>query len=63
LFGGILAGHAVAAKERDWVHSTLFAITLAGAVYVIMDLEYPRLGFIRLDQADQVLVELRQSMN
>lgn len=63
LFGGILAGFAVAAKERSWVHSILFAVTLAGAVYVILDIEYPRPGFIRLDKADQVLVELRESMN
>ena len=63
LFGGILAGHAVAAKERDWVHSILFAITLGGAVYVILDLEYPRIGFIRLDNTDQVLVQLRHSMD
>jgi hypothetical protein len=29
---------------------------------VILDLEYPRLGLIRVDAADQVLVELRESM-
>jgi hypothetical protein len=31
-------------------------------VYVIIDLEYPRLGLIRVDAADQVLVDLRESM-
>jgi hypothetical protein len=29
---------------------------------VIVDLEYPRLGFIRVDEFDQPLVELRDSM-
>jgi hypothetical protein len=33
------------------------------AVYVIIDLEYPRQGLIRVDQADHVLLELRRSMH
>jgi hypothetical protein len=32
------------------------------AVFVILDIEYPRAGLIRVDTFDQVLVELRQSM-
>jgi hypothetical protein len=39
-----------------------FAATVAVAVYVILDLEYPRLGLIRVDAFDQALVELRESM-
>jgi hypothetical protein len=35
---------------------------MALAVYVILDMEYPRVGLIRVDAADQVLVELRDSM-
>lgn len=63
LLGALLAGHAMAgAKMRDWVHMATFALALAGAVYVILDTEYPRLGLIRVDAFDQVLVELRQSM-
>jgi hypothetical protein len=44
------------------VHTSVFALTLAGAVYVILDIEFPRAGFIRVDAFDQVLVDLRQSM-
>jgi hypothetical protein len=40
-----------------------FAFALAGAVYVILDMEYPRLGLIRVDAFDQVLIELRHSFN
>jgi hypothetical protein len=29
---------------------------------VILDLEYPRLGLIRVDASDQMLIELRASM-
>ena len=30
--------------------------------YVIVDIEFPRLGLIRVDAADQVLRDLRKSM-
>jgi hypothetical protein len=35
---------------------------MALTVYIIVDLEYPRLGMIRVDAFDQALVEVRQSM-
>ena len=63
LLGGALAGYATAGtRKREWMHMIVFAITLSGAVYVILDLEYPRLGLIRLDEFDQPLVDLRDSM-
>ena len=39
-----------------------FAAMLAVTIYVILELEYPRVGFIRLDRVDQVLVDLRNQM-
>lgn len=39
-----------------------FAVALAVAVYVILDLEFPRLGLIRVDEFDLALEELRQTM-
>jgi hypothetical protein len=39
-----------------------FAAAIAVTIYVILDIEYPRLGFIRVDAIDHVLVELRASM-
>jgi hypothetical protein len=44
------------------VEGAVFALIMATTVYVILDLEFPRLGIIRIDAFDQVLVELRQSM-
>jgi len=35
---------------------------MAGSVYVIVDLEFPRAGLIRVDAFDQVLVDVRQTM-
>jgi hypothetical protein len=31
-------------------------------VYIIIDIEFPRLGLVRVDAIDQVLVDLRASM-
>jgi hypothetical protein len=59
----LLAGFAMAGgRQRPWTHAISFAATIAITVYVILDLEYPRLGLIRVDAADRVLVELRESM-
>jgi hypothetical protein len=58
-----MAGHGMSGSEvRSWVHSLGFAVILTITVYVILDMEYPRLGFIRVDSFDQLLVDLRQSM-
>ncbi len=50
------------APARNWLHMVAFAATVTLAVYVIIDLEYPRLGLIRVDSFDQALVELRAKM-
>jgi hypothetical protein len=63
LAGSLVAGHGMAGpRSRSWIHMVGFAATVAVAVYVILDLEYPRLGLIRVDAFDQALVELRESM-
>jgi len=40
----------------------VFAAVLSLTTYVIIDLEFPRLGLIRVDGADIALVELRETM-
>ena len=63
LLSALLAGYAMAAsKTRNWLYRVTFAFTLAGASYVILDYEYPRFGLIKVDEFDQALVDLRQSM-
>ncbi len=44
-------------------HSFVFAAIMSLMILVIVDLEYPRVGFIRVDGADRLLIELRESMN
>lgn len=58
-----VAGHGMAgSRRRYWLHSLAFCLTTSIAIFVILDIEYPRSGIIRLDAYDQVLVELRRSM-
>jgi hypothetical protein len=59
----VLAGFGMAgAKTRSWVHVVGFSVVLSLTVYVILDLEFPRLGLIKVDSFDQSLYELRESM-
>lgn len=59
----LLAGYGMAAaRTRSWTHLFGFALVMAISIYVILDLEHPRVGLIRVDDADRVLIELRQSM-
>jgi hypothetical protein len=61
LLSALLAGYNMACSS-SMIHILVFAAILSFTIYVIFDLEYPRLGFIQIDAADQVLVEVRQSM-
>ena len=59
----LLAGYGMAgSKQRSLMHMTVYAVIMACTLYVILDLEYPRFGLIRIDSADQVLVDVRNSM-
>ena len=64
LAASLLAGYGMTgSKVRSWFHMLGFALVVAVAVYVIMDIEYPRFGLIRVDLFDQALVDLRESIN
>jgi hypothetical protein len=64
LLCSLLAGYDMAeSRTRNWLHVVGFALIMTFTLYVIVDLEYPRLGFIRIDKADRILIDLRQSMN
>jgi len=59
-----LAGHhASASAKHPWVLPILFAGISGLAIYVILDLEYPRAGFIRVDSADALLRDVRARMS
>ena len=63
LAASLLAGYGmIGTRLHSWFHMIAFALVMATSVYVILDLEYPRLGLIRVDAFDQALVDLRESM-
>lgn len=64
LISSLLAGMGMAgAPQRSWVHILGFTLIISLTVYVILDLEYPRFGLIRLDSMDQLLMDVRHSMH
>jgi len=63
LISALFAGNAMAeARTRSWMHLLGYSVVLALTVYVILDLEHPRLGLIQVKDADRVLIDLRQSL-
>lgn len=63
LIGALLVGYGTSPNERrGWLHTVIFGLILSMTIYVIIDLEFPRIGLIRVDSADHVLTELRKSM-
>jgi hypothetical protein len=63
LICSLLAGYRMASgQHRSWLHILSFATITVIIVYVIIDVEYPRSGLIRLQAFDQLLVDVRESM-
>ena len=61
LLSGLLAGHGMAKRQRrSRFHALLFAGAIALTVYVVLDLDNPSVGLIRLDRAENALVQLRE---
>ena len=60
----LLAGYAMAGigTRHVTLHTITFALIITSTVYVILDLDYPRFGLIRLDSADQALLDLLAGM-
>ncbi len=63
LASALLAGYQSSGRSHyDWLHGVGFAAIVAFTVYVIIDMEYPRLGWVRIDAVDQVLDAVRAGM-
>ena len=65
LTSALVGGYSMAAAGRthSLFYRIAFATVIAATVYVIIDIEYPRVGLIRVDSADSILYDLRQTMN
>src|SRR5262249_38750839 len=60
---GFLVGYemgATASTSRP--HIVVVTLLLTCMLYVIMDFEYPRLGLIKIDDYDQIIVQVRAQM-
>ena len=63
LGGSLLAGFGMAAATaRSWIHMLVFAATLTVTLYAVTDMEYPRLGLIRIDDFDHFLADVHEQM-
>ena len=63
LISALLVGYGTSLnKGRNWLHTLMFAVILSLTTYVIVDLEFPRLGLIRVDAADQAFEDLQQTL-
>jgi hypothetical protein len=64
LAGAVFVGYAIASgPTRNWIYMIGVAATISAATFVIVELEYPRLGLIRVDAMDQTLAEVRATMD
>jgi hypothetical protein len=63
LISALLAGYGMAGgRERSWMHMVGFAAVTGLALYVILDLEFPRFGLIRVGSVDSALEQVRRTM-
>lgn len=63
LVSALLAGFGMArAPSFSALHAIGFAAIVSATIYLILDLEFPRLGLLRVDDFDPAFAQLRQSM-
>ena len=61
--GAIFSGYALAGgHSKSWVHRMAFPAVTAVTLFVIVDIEYPRHGLIRVDAVDYLMTDLRKTM-
>jgi hypothetical protein len=64
LLSAVSAGYAMsAAGRRDWFHVLVFAAVVTGTIFVILDMEFPGVGLIRVGAADRAMTQARQAMD
>jgi hypothetical protein len=64
LMSAMMAGYGMAKSEPlSTLHLVGFAAILSFSVYLILDIEHPRLGLVTIESFDQAIVDLRKSMD
>jgi cytochrome bd-type quinol oxidase subunit 2 len=63
LLSALLAGYGMGTfSARPVAHMLIYAGTLALAIFVILELEFPQIGWVRVDRTDATLVHLLERM-
>lgn len=64
LFCSVLAGYGLAGGKpfNMTLHMVGFALVLTVTIYIILDLDHPRVGLIRVEFADQALMDVLAGM-
>jgi len=57
-----LGYHMAGGRTWNWLHIFAFTVITVIVVYLILDIEYPG-GLIHVQNADQMLVKIREGMN
>jgi hypothetical protein len=58
ILSAYMAGRTVARISTTFWQRSIYALVLTVTLLVIADLDYPRLGLIRLDYSDELLIGL-----
>ena len=62
MIGSLVAGYNLGIQnQRDWLLTLIFVVIITGAIYIILSLEYPRMGKISLSNYEAEFISLRQS--
>jgi len=62
LLSGFVAGFGMARGHRNWLSVLAYASIVTLTMYVMIDMEYPRAGLIRIGAADLAMTTLRDSI-
>jgi hypothetical protein len=62
LLSALVAGFGMARGSRNWLSVLVYASIVTLTLYVMVDMEFPRRGLIRVGAADRAMTELRDSI-
>ncbi len=63
LVSAFLSGYGSKSLERNKVLVTAFAFITTLALYLVVDLDKPRQGFVNLNKTNQLIINLRDQFN
>jgi hypothetical protein len=63
LLSALVAGFGMARGTRNWLLVLVYASIVTLTLYVMLDMEFPRTGLIRIGAADRSMSELRDSIH